>query len=51
MISWCALFIAIGLKLAGVVGWTWGAIFGWFIVVSFSFEAIFFLIRLYLKGK
>lgn len=51
LITWCALFIALGLKLAGLVGWSWGAIFGWFIVVAASAEAIVFVLKLILKWR
>jgi hypothetical protein len=32
LIQIAALVIIIGLKFAGVVGWGWGPIFGWYLV-------------------
>lgn len=40
MIQLAALVVVIGLKLAGVVGWGWGAIFGWYLVSVVVGEAL-----------
>lgn len=40
MIQIAALVVAVGLKIAGVVDWGWGPIFGWYLVAMVSGEIL-----------
>lgn len=45
MLTWAALFIMIGLKLAGAIDWPWASIAGWWLVAAVSGEAFFWTIK------
>lgn len=40
MIQVCVALTVIGLKMAGVVDWGWGPIFGWYLVSAVAGEVI-----------
>lgn len=40
LIQIAAFIVASGLKLAGVVDWSWGTIFGWYLVAMVAGEVL-----------
>lgn len=45
MLTWAALFIMIGLKLAGAIDWPWLTFIGWWFVVMVALETFFWTIK------